>query len=172
MSFIALRLWQLAGWVRYSAAMLSLTHIDLDMLTTAMENADSWDFQWWLDPATGQIELSGADVDGGLSAEELEERGAVRVATADSRRGYRDMQDFIATLEDERTRATLLRAIERNRPFHRFKEAVYRDPEIGRAWSDFHDQRMRHHAIIWLLAEGLINEQEARDALPEDPPIE
>ncbi|MET1156810.1 hypothetical protein [Arthrobacter sp.] len=52
-----------------------------------MDSADSWEFQWWLDSATGQVELSGAAVDGGLSPDELEERGAVQVATADSRRG-------------------------------------------------------------------------------------
>jgi hypothetical protein len=167
-----LQLWRQAGWIRYSAAMLSLKDIDLDMLTSAMESADSWDLQWWLDPATGQIELSGAAVDGSLSPEELEERGAVPVETADSRRGYRDMEDFIATVEDEHARATLLRAIERPHPFRCFRDAVYRYPAIGRAWSDFHDQRMRHHAITWLLAEGLINEQEARGALPEDGPIE
>ncbi|MEV7647293.1 UPF0158 family protein [Arthrobacter sp. NPDC089319] len=168
MSFGVLKLWRQARGVRYSAAMLSLKDIDLDMLTSAMESADSWDLQWWLDPATGQIELRGAAVDGGLSPEELEERGAVQVAAADSHRGYRDMEDFIATLEDEHARATLLRVIERDRPFRRFKDAVRGDAEIGRAWSDFHDQRMRHHAITWLLAEGLIDEQEARGALPQD----
>jgi len=151
--------------------MLSLKDIDLDMLTSAMENAD-WDFQCWLDPATGQIELTGAAVDGGLSSEELEERGALPVAAADPRRGYRDMEDFIATVEDEHARATLIRAIEQPHPFRRFKDAVYNSPEIGRAWSDFHDQRLRHHAITWLLAEGLITQQEARDALAQDRPIE
>jgi hypothetical protein len=152
--------------------MLSLKDIDLDMLTTAMESADSWDLQWWLDPASGRIELSGSAIDGGLSPEELEDRGAVHVPAADSHRGYRDMEDFIATLEDEHARATLFRAIERDRPFRRFKDAVYGDPRIGRAWSEFHDQRLRHHAIAWLLAEGLINEQEARRALPQDERIE
>ncbi|TJY72578.1 hypothetical protein E4J89_02610 [Arthrobacter sp. CAU 1506] len=151
--------------------MLSLKDIDLDMLTSAMENADR-DFQCWLDPSTGQIELSGAAVDGGLSSEELEERGALPVVRADPRRGYRDMEDFIATVEDEHVRATLIRALERPRPFRHFKDAVYNYPDVGRAWSDFHDQRMRHHAITWLLAEGLINQQEATEALAQDRPID
>jgi hypothetical protein len=55
--------------------MLSLKDIDLDMLTTAMENA-SYEMQWWLDPDTGELELTGETVDEGLSPEELEERGS------------------------------------------------------------------------------------------------
>ncbi|MCW2134422.1 UPF0158 family protein [Arthrobacter sp. VKM Ac-2550] len=143
--------------------MLSLKNIDMDMLTTAMENA-SYDMRWWLDRDTGELEMSGDMVDEGLSPEELEERDFV-VVEADSHRSYRDMEDFIATLEDERVRAALFRAIERNRPFRHFKDALYDYPKVQEDWYAFHEKRMRHHAITWLLSEGLIDEQEAQGAL-------
>lgn len=112
--------------------MLSLKNIDLDMLTTAMENA-SYEMQWWLDPDTGGLELTGDMVDEGLLPEQLEERGYVAVEMADSHRGYRDMEDFIATLEDEKARAALFHAIERKRPFRHFKgRAVRLPPGPGR----------------------------------------
>jgi hypothetical protein len=147
--------------------MLSLKDIDLDMLTTAMENA-SYEMQWWLDPDTGELELTGDMVDEGLSPEELEERGYVAVEMADSHRGYRDMEDFISTLEDEKVRAALFRAIERKRPFRHFKDALYDYPKVQEGWYAFHERRMRHHAVTWLLSEGLIDEQEARGELGED----
>ena len=147
--------------------MLSLKDIDLDMLTTAMENA-SYEMQWWLDPDTGELELTGDMVDEGLSPEELEERGFVAVEMADSHRGYRDMEDFIDTLEDEKVRAALFRAIERQRPFRHFKDALYDYPKVQDDWYAFHEKRMRHHAITWLLSEGLIDEQEAQDALSKE----
>ncbi len=124
--------------------------------------------QWWLDPDTGELELTGDMVDEGLSSEELEERGFVAVEMADSHRGYRDMEDFIATLEDEKVRAALFRATERKRPFRHFKDALYDYPKVQEGWYAFHEKRMRHHAVSWLLSEGLIEEQEARGELGED----
>ncbi|NMR28535.1 UPF0158 family protein [Crystallibacter degradans] len=143
--------------------MLRLKDIDMDMLTTAMENA-SYDMRWRLDRDTGELELSGDMVDEGLSPEELEERDLV-VVEADSHRSYRDMEDFIATLEDERVRAALFRAIERKRPFRHFKDVLYDYPKVQEDWYAFHEKRMRHHAITWLLSEGLIDEQEAQGTL-------
>lgn len=132
-----------------------------------MESFDTLDLQWWLDPTTGQLEMSGDAVDGALSAEQLEERGSIPVEPADSHRGYRDMEDFIATVQDERARAALLRAIERNRPFRRFKDTLYNYPDVGKDWYAFHDQSMIRHAITWLIAESVIDEHEARHALEE-----
>jgi hypothetical protein len=112
--------------------------------------------------------LTGDMVDEGLSSEELEERCFVAVEMADSHRGYRDMEDFIATLEDEKVRAALFHAIERKRPFRHFKDALYDYPKVQEGWYAFHEKRMRHHAVTWLLSEGLIEEQEARGELGED----
>ncbi|EMY34470.1 hypothetical protein D477_009415 [Arthrobacter crystallopoietes BAB-32] len=145
--------------------MRSIQGIDIDMLITAMEISDSFEGQWWLDPATGQVEMTGEDVDDSLPRWELEEHGAVPIPPDDPQRGYRDMKDFIATLDDEQVRAALMHAIEGKRPYRRFKDAVYQYPKVRDDWYAFHQQRMRHHAITWLVAEGLVDPAEARWAL-------
>ncbi|EMY35084.1 hypothetical protein D477_006256 [Arthrobacter crystallopoietes BAB-32] len=146
--------------------MLKLQEIDMAMLITAMENHD-FDFSWWFDPTTGQVEMVGGAVDESLSEEELEERGAVPVETRDSRRGYQDMADFIETVQDEHARTALLHAIERSRPFRRFKDALYEFPQIQDSWHAFHERRTRHFAIRWLEAEGFISSEEAQRELDE-----
>jgi Uncharacterised protein family (UPF0158) len=147
--------------------MRSIQGIDVDMVITAMEISDTFEGQWWLDPTTGQVEMTGEDVDDSVPEWELEERGAVPIPPDDSHRGYRDMQDFIATLDDEQVRATLHHAIEGKRPYRRFKDAIYHYPKIRDDWYAFHQNRMRHHAITWLVAEELIDPAEAQQALAE-----
>lgn len=148
--------------------MLSIQAIDMDMLITAMEISDTFEAQWWLDPTSGQVEMTGQDVDDSLPEDELEEHGAVPIPPVDSHRGYRDMKDFIATLDDEQVRAVLSHALDGKRPFRHFKDAVYTYPKVRDGWYAFHQKRMRHHAITWLLAEGLVDRTEAQRALDED----
>ena len=147
--------------------MVSIEAIDMDMLITAMEISDTFDTQWWLDPTTGQIEMTGEGVDDPFPEWELEQRGAVPIPPADSHRGYRDMEDFIATLDDEQLRAALIHAIEGKRPFRRFKDALHLHPKVRDDWYAFHEKRMRHHAITWLVAEGLVDQAEARRTLEQ-----
>lgn len=146
--------------------MLSLNDVDLDMLTTAMED-HSYDFRWWLDPQTGQLDMAGDDVDHALSEDELEERGAIFVEPVESHEGYRDMEDFIDGLEDQHAREALLAAINRNRPFRHFKDKLYDFPMLQGQWYAFHEARMRRRAIEWLVFVGVVDEQEARSALEE-----
>ena len=148
--------------------MISIETVDMDMLVTAMEMDDTFDAQWWLDPTTGQVEMTGDDVDDSMPEDELEEHGAVPIPAADGHRGYRDMQDFIATVDDEPARAALLHAIDGKRPFRRFKDTIYTYPKIRDDWYAFHQARMRRHAIAWLLAERLVDRTEAERALAED----
>ncbi|MCG2620878.1 UPF0158 family protein [Arthrobacter sp. I2-34] len=146
--------------------MLSLNEIDMDMLTTAMEN-HGYDFRWWLDPQTGQLDMAGDSVDDALSEEELEERGAIFVEPVESHEGCADMEDFIDGLEDQRAREALLAAINRSRPFRHFKDTLYDFPELQDQWYAFHEARMRRRAIEWLVYVGVVDEQEAQRALEE-----
>lgn len=61
--------------------------------------------------------------------------------------GYQDMEEFISTVEDERSSDLLLGAINRNRPFRRFKETLIDLPELRDQWFVFHDRTMRRRAI-------------------------
>jgi hypothetical protein len=144
--------------------MLSLNDIDLDMLIAGMED-NSYAFRWWLDPQTGQVDMAGDGVDDAPSEEELEERGALFVEPVQSHEGYRDMEDFIADVEDQDAWEALQGAINRSRPFRHFKDALYDYPELQGGWHAFHDERMRRRAIEWLASVGVIDAQEAQRAL-------
>ncbi|WP_336714426.1 UPF0158 family protein [Arthrobacter sp. USHLN218] len=147
--------------------MLSIDAVDMDMLITAMEISDTFEAQWWLDPSTGQVEMTSDDAGNSLPGWDLDGHGAVPIPPDDTQRGYRDMRDFIATLDDEQVRAALLHAIEGKRPYRRFKDAVYHYPKVRDDWYTFHQKRMRNHAITWLIAEQLVDPAEAQQALAQ-----
>lgn len=141
--------------------MLRLSSIDMDALLTALDGPEEGDIQWWIDPVSGRIDMSDDDFDDENRSEDLAERGWIAVTPVGSHAGYRDMEDFIGTLNAVRARAALLDAIGQRRPFRRFKETLFTFPEIQDQWYAFHDDRMREHAIRWLVATGLIAETEA-----------
>ena len=71
-----------------------------------------------------------------------------------SRPGYRDMEDFIETLEDPGKADRLTIAIEGRGAFRRFKGVLDRWPEDLTRWHAFSDDRRRGRARAWLTSEG------------------
>jgi hypothetical protein len=69
--------------------------------------------------------------------------------------GYRDMQAYIHSLEDERLRDVLSVAISGAGAFRRFKEVIQRNPKVRDAWYIFHDARVGERILAWLHSEGL-----------------
>ncbi len=67
----------------------------------------------------------------------------------DSRVGYRDMQDFIAQVEDENLRELLEMAIDGSGAFRRFKNALMRYPQTEEAWLKFRDGREQERMMAW-----------------------
>ncbi|WP_051298789.1 UPF0158 family protein [Arthrobacter castelli] len=149
--------------------MISLDAIDLEFLMMALEHqTDFYDSFWWFDPDTGEIGfwLRGAAEE---SVEELEERGVITIDPISSRDGYREMEDFISTVSDDRSRDLLQQAIDRKRPFRRFKDTLIDLPELGDQWFTFHDRTVRTHAIEWLVDAGVVDRAEAEQALAQGP---
>ena len=68
----------------------------------------------------------------------------------DSREGYRDMQEYIWSIEDEHLRELLKVAIQGSGAFRRFKDVLYRFPEAQESWFKFRDVREQRRMLDWL----------------------
>lgn len=73
----------------------------------------------------------------------------------DSREGYREMQDFVWMLEDDRLRELLEVAIEGKGAFRRFKDALYRYPDTEARWFAFRDEREHRRMLEWLASHDI-----------------
>ena len=72
------------------------------------------------------------------------------IPKAESYEGYRDMQAFIATVEDDHLSELLEVAINGKGAFRRFKDVLLNYPEERERWFQFKDDRMKERALEWL----------------------
>lgn len=72
------------------------------------------------------------------------------IPEVESYEGYEDMEDFIATVEDEHLAELLEVAIDGKGAFRRFKDVLARYPEEKERWFRFKDVRMEQRALEWL----------------------
>ncbi|GAA4257326.1 hypothetical protein [Dactylosporangium darangshiense] len=160
--------------------MLALAGIDLDELTTALQDQGGYDdHRWLIDPATGEIAFwtpeLGLDGRGDAAdEEELDERGLFPIDPIPSRVWYRDMADFAARLTDDGARRRLARALDGRGPFRLFGNAVHRErADVLTAWNALRNTRALRHAVDWLADNNLIPEAEATafHAAHPDPPV-
>ena len=128
--------------------------IDLDELYDAMENS-SYEVEYYLDLETGEILFVSEGMDdeetGKLKNQIEEELGRYEpIPKAESYEGYRDMQAFIATVEDDHLSELLEVAINGKGAFRRFKDVLLNYPEERERWFQFKDDRMKERALEWL----------------------
>ena len=71
-----------------------------------------------------------------------------------SRPGYRDMQVFIASLDDAQIADRLDRAISGRGAFRRFKDTLSAWPDLMTRWHAFSEDRQRGRARAWLADAG------------------
>lgn len=64
--------------------------------------------------------------------------------------GYRQMEDFIATLADKNLQEKLEIAISGKGAFRRFKDVLLMYPEQRQNWFDFHETMMKEYAQDWV----------------------
>jgi predicted nucleotidyltransferase len=164
--------------------------VDLPGLMAAFEDA-SWETSYYLDLKTGEVimltdeELGYVDEPPDSPLPEWQQEAVkraekiwldggkryLRVPDADSREGYGDMEDFIATIEDEHLRELLWVAISGRGAFRRFKDVLYNYPRERKRWFNFGDTQVRRRVLDWLESEGIepiIEEPEA----PEEEELE
>ena len=128
--------------------------IDLDELYDAMENS-SYEVEYYLDLETGEILFVSEGMDdeetGKLKIQIGEELDRYElIPKAESYEGYRDMQAFIATVEDDHLSELLEVAINGKGAFRRFKDVLLNYPEERERWFQFKDDRMKERALEWL----------------------
>ncbi|QHK22370.1 hypothetical protein GU243_15815 [Pseudarthrobacter psychrotolerans] len=99
------------------------------------------------------------------SEEDLEAAGAILVEPIGPYEAYRDMESFIADVQDERAKDLLWRAIDGKGAFRRFRNTLAEFPELQTRWFSFHDRIMRRRAIEWLAECGVVEQDEAEHAL-------
>lgn len=149
--------------------------IDWSDLELAFDIGMNFDHRHYLDLETGEIllvseemldKLEGAE-EGDLDDYDkqllvlkrtIEEEGGiserfVELPGQDSREGYRDMEDFIATVRSRSLRDRLERAIRGRGAFRAFRDNLADHPPVEKRWYAFRDQRLRERMMDWL--EGL-----------------
>ena len=119
-----------------------------------MEN-NSYEVEYYLDLETGEILFVSEDMDDvetvKMKNQIEEELGRYElIPKAESYEGYRDMQAFITTVEDDHLSELLEVAINGKGAFRRFKDVLLNYPEERERWFQFKDDRMKERALEWL----------------------
>lgn len=140
---------------------LTLDRIDVALLADALDDA-GWEHTHYLDPATGELHLSGPDDD----SPDPEHDAWVVVEGEGSRAAYRVMTDFSAALGDRRLAERLDRALEGKGAFRRFRDTLHRegDEATTRAWTAYERVRSELRALDWLAEQDLVDEAELAPA--------
>ncbi len=128
--------------------------IDLDELCSAMED-NSHEHEYYLDLETGKILFLSEHTDDeetGKLKDKIEEESDryERIPKAESHEGHEEMQDFIATVKDERLTALLEVAINGKGAFRRFKDVLLDYPEEREEWFQFKGAKVQERALEWL----------------------
>lgn len=79
----------------------------------------------------------------------------VAIPRSDSHEAWRDMQDFIGTVRDERLGDYLWDAIQGRGAFRCFRDILARHPDERDRWYDFKNTRQRERMLEWLASEGI-----------------
>jgi len=93
-----------------------------------------------------------------LEADQVEAQYGSRyigVPHADPHEGYRDMEDFVVTVEDERLQDQLWRAISGRGAFRRFKDVLAGNFREQERWYAFKDARLEQRVLDWLASEDI-----------------
>jgi hypothetical protein len=80
----------------------------------------------------------------------------VRVPRDETHQAYRDMEDFILTVGDERLRERLSDAIDGRGAFGRFTRVLSAHDGERERWFAFKDARLRERIMAWLADEGIV----------------
>lgn len=137
------------------APLLRPLPVDLEELAGVLEG-DPMKGGGRIDLRTGEVEARPA-IEYAEEAPDVDEDDNERWLEVDcegSREGYRDMELFIAGLDDADWADRLGIAIEGRGAFRRFKDVLSRWPELLEEWHAFSEDRQRGRARAWLAASG------------------
>lgn len=113
-------------------------------------------YEHYLDLETGEILLVSDEVMLTDEVEEIYERidserdRYLDIPTDSSREGYRDMEAFAETVEDENLKEKIWIALDGRGAFRRFKDVLLGYPEKREEWFKFQEQRLKQRVMDWL----------------------
>ena len=81
--------------------------------------------------------------------EEFDDR-FIEVPRIQSNAAYREMEDFVSTVQDAALSDELQDALDGRRPFRRFKDALGFYPDEEKRWFAFRDARLQMRVLEWL----------------------
>jgi len=109
-----------------------------DFIMALTFRMDSFDAANYLDRETGDIILVSDGVDEDMIPPDLEDNPRyLLIEPIESSDGFRIMEDFVATIDDEAVAERLASALQRPKPFRRFKDALFDDVALRDAWFAF-----------------------------------
>ena len=79
----------------------------------------------------------------------------IGVESDDSSAAFQDMEDFAGSVTNQRVRQQLYAALQGNRPFRRFRDAIAAYPRDEERWFAFRDEQLRKRMRDWLEQEGI-----------------
>jgi hypothetical protein len=142
-----------------SASDRKVLPVDLEELSWILES-DGISGAGRVDLVTGEVWPGSADDDAGEPGEDLPDGDDsdrwLWVEHEGSQEGYRDMEDFIATVADEGRADRLSIAISGPGAFRRFRDVLERWPEEYERWFIFSDERRHARARAWLVSAGIV----------------
>ena len=109
-------------------------------------------------PILDRLSLSEWEKDALWEANQIEQSFGVRyisVPHAEPSEAYRDMEEFITTVRNQRLQDRLWQVISGRRPFRRFKDVLVNNPTEREQWFRFRDSRLRERVLEWLEEEGI-----------------
>jgi hypothetical protein len=121
-------------------------------LTFHLELSDS---NSYLDTETGEILLTGDGVDEETPEDIDDSPRYLWIEPVEARESFRIMEDFLASVSDAKAAARLTDALDRPKPFRRFKDALQDYPALRQAWFAFESAAHASLAQAWCEANGI-----------------
>jgi hypothetical protein len=79
----------------------------------------------------------------------------VAMPQASANYATREMEEFIATVQDREMAERLARALNDRTPFRRFHDVVSETPGERERWEAYREQRARQRVLDWLAGQGI-----------------
>ncbi|NEE04664.1 UPF0158 family protein [Phytoactinopolyspora halotolerans] len=154
--------------------MHELNRYDLGEIATALQDQTYDEHRWLINPETGEIVFwtsdTGIDGENPVDLDELDELDLIGIDPLPSYIWYQDMVDFTEQVSDEQAQRRLVRALDGNGAFRRFRRELHEEyPHLLDAWHAFRDGRAERRAVEWLADNSLIAEEAATRFLHEHP---
>ncbi len=131
--------------------------IDLQDFAVALTwHSDIYDSAHYLDTETGAVIFVSDGVDEDMIPPDLDDSPRYEpIETIEWRDSFRIMEDFVLTVQDAAMAARLDAALQRPKPFRRFKDALFDVPALCEAWFAFELDAQRRIGTAWCAARGI-----------------